>query len=677
MPKQCYNHDELRRRVCVGCLRPGCERVVPEHYIGAIKSQVFKDFDPNDDSFPNGLCDKCRSKLRRNQVITDPPNYANLQFGFRLKRGEAMCSCYICCYGRAKDFSRGGQSSSTADVLKICSKCFAQVYVGMNHECFLGHRTDNLLSWLPSDVVQQLAATVIDDQMKASRSGDGDSTKVVLKRKRGPSMSLDLSLQLGSRPSTRFSFEDLDCIRRKLKLQNRGVLDLSQALRHISQNRQIIPPGYKEHLIAMTREADDFLTVSKIQIKEKNDDGAIVDKLIDCVHVMDTQEKINHLMEVRGILPENCLVKVLGDTGGDFFKVSLSCIDLSKYGNLEQQPHHRSLFSEELFADANSDNGVNRLQLIGICQKSKEDYDLVSQVLKLLKLENITVRWIATGDQKYINIILGLGAAASTFPCAMCLVNKHDLGDDDVVSELRTFGHLREWHRRYLDDGSKNAAAHFNCIRECLLPFPDEMPIILAVPVPELHVTLRSFDHIWKGLSNAWQSSLDTDVDLARNFAVDNFVVPSSYHGGAFTGPKIMKLLSLLDKLDALLPDDLHPYVEALSLLSEVLSTCFTVEGPGNKPYKDLIDRFETSVKKLTVSVTPSLHSIFDHIKDFYELSGLLIGLGLLSEQAGESIHHKFEKEIWNDTFKRDVNHPGFANQLRKGTALWNSRHMK
>ena len=46
MPKQCYNHDELRRRVCVGCLRPGCERVVPEHYIGAIKSQVFKDFDP-------------------------------------------------------------------------------------------------------------------------------------------------------------------------------------------------------------------------------------------------------------------------------------------------------------------------------------------------------------------------------------------------------------------------------------------------------------------------------------------------------------------------------------------------------------------------------------------------------------------------------------------------------
>ena len=138
-----------------------------------------------------------------------------------------------------------------------------------------------------------------------------------------------------------------------------------------------------------------------------------------------------------------------------------------------------------------------------------------------------------------------------------------------------------------------------------------------------------------------------------------------------------MKLLSLLDKLDALLPDDLHPYVEALSLLSEVLSTCFTVEGPGNKPYKDLIDRFETSVKKLTVSVTPSLHSIFDHIKDFYELSGLLIGLGLLSEQAGESIHHKFEKEIWNDTFKRDVNHPGFANQLRKGTALWNSRHMK
>ena len=273
-----------------------------------------------------------------------------------------MCSCYICSHGRVKDFSRkGGQSSSTPEVLKICSKCYAQVHPGMNHECFLGHRTDNLLSWLPSDVVQQLAATVIDDQVKASSSGDGDFGKVVLKRKRGPSISLDLSLQNASHQSTRFSFEDLDCIRRKLKLHNRGVLDLSHALRHISQNRKIIPPGYKEHLISMTKEADEFLTISKIKIKEKGDNGAIVEKLIDCVHVQDAQVKVNHLMVVRDILPENCLVKVIGDTGGEFFKVSLACIDLSKYVNLEQLPLHRSLYSDELFADSHSDNGVNML----------------------------------------------------------------------------------------------------------------------------------------------------------------------------------------------------------------------------------------------------------------------------------------------------------------------------
>ena len=147
MPKQPYNHDELRRRVCVCCLHPGCERVVPGHFIGAIQSQVVADFDPEDDSLPTGLCHKCHSKLRRNQAIT--PNYADLRSGFRQKRGKAMCSCYICQYGRAKDFSRnGGKTSSIADVLKICSKCFVQVYPGMNHECFLGHRTDNLLNWL-------------------------------------------------------------------------------------------------------------------------------------------------------------------------------------------------------------------------------------------------------------------------------------------------------------------------------------------------------------------------------------------------------------------------------------------------------------------------------------------------------------------------------------------------
>ena len=129
MPK--HNHNDLRRRVCVCCLHPGCQREVPVSLIHAIKSQVVADFDRNDDSLPTGLCEKCRSKLRRNEAVT-PPNYADLRSGFRLKRGEAMCSCYICCYGRAKDFSRGGQTSSTADVFKICSKCFAQVYPGMN-----------------------------------------------------------------------------------------------------------------------------------------------------------------------------------------------------------------------------------------------------------------------------------------------------------------------------------------------------------------------------------------------------------------------------------------------------------------------------------------------------------------------------------------------------------------
>ena len=81
----------------------------------------------------------------------------------------------------------------------------------------------------------------------------------------------------------------------------------------------------------------------------------------------------------RVIAPEDCLLKLMGDTGGNFFKYCMQVIDMRK---VLKEKRARACLSDGLFSHEYNENGVNKIIILAIVAKEgvSECYDLVSKV---------------------------------------------------------------------------------------------------------------------------------------------------------------------------------------------------------------------------------------------------------------------------------------------------------
>ena len=303
------DHDAMRRSVCCCCLRPGCQRRVQDSQIEMISKILQIDFKLDDESLPYGLCESCRNRVARGETGFSSHEYDKLLENFRcLKKPGSVCPCYICKNGRSKTFprSRTNKAKKLEPVSK-CSKCFATLAPGKVHDCKLSNRVDNVLSWLPKNVSEQVASTVIGDQV----NNNGDKI-VTLKRKKGPSLTLDLQ---PAAKKIRLSHESMDKFRVNLNLTDRETRQLAKGLRVAACDRDIIEPGYDNHLAAVSKEEEQFLTLSRIHLENQG-------SVHEVVHSIDLQTQLDHLKSKRKIFnDDDCLVEIHGDTGGDFFKV--------------------------------------------------------------------------------------------------------------------------------------------------------------------------------------------------------------------------------------------------------------------------------------------------------------------------------------------------------------------
>ena len=644
----------------------------------AVSTVIRVEFSLNDKSLPYGVCYSCRWRLYKKEDDFCSLDYIELLKDSNFVLGlEEWCQCYICKAGRSKSFPRSRKNAaSAAPKLKTCGICFVEIRPGKPHDCKLSNRVDNVRSWLPSDVVEQLASTVIDEQAGSSH---GDT--VSLKRKRGPA----LSLNLGTVPKKqKMSFEDMDKFQSALDLPDRGSLKLAKGLRVLHKDRKLLPSGYDKYLVQKSNIEEEYLEVSKVTLKReskvKTEDGFkthVEDEVIEVAHVAELPKFVGHINEVRDNKEtDEILVKILGDTGGNFFKLCMSVINLTRLrAIIAKMKEGRSSFSDGLFPEESNENGIDQLLVIAIAHKTKEDYPLVSAVFQLLDFNLPGCRIVFGGDQKYINIGAGVGAHKSTYPCPWCFLSSKDFESGSKV-DSRTFGDLRKYCTMFEQDGSKNPAKFFNCIRMPLFPFPDELPVLLGVPPPQLHFLLRSFNHAWDTMANRWEQLPGVEEGVANKFAISVNAVSASYHGGDYNGNASHHLLNSMHKLASILPDELRNFLDYFEALKNVVEATFHVKGPEDDSYTKLIDKFSAAVRDCDIPVTPTIHGIETEIKRFFDLNGTEFGLGLFTEQAGESVHHDFEDKVYNSTYRRDPRHPDHGRLLKKGVAKYNSKHI-
>ena len=197
------------------------------------------------------------------------------------------------------------------------------------------------------------------------------------------------------------------------------------------------------------------------------------------------------------------------------------------------------------------------------------------------------------------------------------------------------------------------------------------MPITFFIPPGELHLLLGCFNTIFKKLLEIFPGASKWSEDMGW--------FRQQYHGGEFVGNDCRKLISVesTSKLEELgvrhSNFDIPPFVKAFRALNEVKNSCF-----GNKlqpDFQEKLAKFKENVldlKRFGVNVATKFHILFFHTHTWCEKEN--IGLGIVSEQASESLHSKFQKTIQH--FRVNPNRSNFEEQLLRATVYFNSGNL-
>ena len=108
--------------------------------------------------------------------------------------------------------------------------------------------------------------------------------------------------------------------------------------------------------------------------------------------------------------------------------------------------------------------------------------------MELLNIEKFT--FFVCCDLKLQNVIVGIQAHGSTYPCAYCFGKRPDY--PDARSRPRTFGEIRKLAREFAAAKPKNQVPKdfFNCTHEPILNVDDDVLVIDVVVPAELHLCL-------------------------------------------------------------------------------------------------------------------------------------------------------------------------------------------
>ena len=131
-------------------------------------------------------------------------------------------------------------------------------------------------------------------------------------------------------------------------------------------------------------------------------------------------------------------------------------------------------------------------------------------------------------------------------------------------------------------------------------------------------------------------------------------IIFKSYQGKIFKGNACRKLLKNADTLsDKRIYGDLGsfavvPYISTFRTMDKIVDTCFSTKR--NNPIQDidiLINQLSKHLLSVNVTETLKIQILLKDVKQLLELLSNSDGLGLWSEQSGESAHREFLK-FWN-----------------------------
>lgn len=721
-PTSMADHELNRSKVCAPCgikVTSKTGRSISEGMCLLIKEKINPDFDLSDSHFPLSICNTCRVYLSGKGKSTTVPTMPNYQDVSLLKNTRASenqtCNCYICITGKATHFratvaKKIGVKRSLSPELKVgleavkepliskelsdpkkskistCPKCWLEIGKGIRHDCKVTKVSENVLNSiqsLPDKVQDQIATTLL---MKKAEETVGTTDNAMLKlATKGRTARVVLNPAPLQEP-TLVSHEKLDELQSGLgNLSNTAMKGTANWVRTVL-GRASIPPGYKNHLAEETSKLDDVYHI-KEGIVFDIDGGKQAERPVIYANC---EEILDRVINERGYIGSPNVI-VLADGGGGFLKFCMTVLPedhawdnddeeemISAMENMESPV--KSKFGHSSYAEGGTMKkgkltGVKRVIPLAFVPDIKESHDNLKVIVDLIGLNNIPFHIVC--DYKFALLCAGCQTATASYPCPYCFVSLQELARKELeIKPERTFGDLDNDHKKYLEESKgcksvslakKKAQLCHSTVNESLLQEDSCLRVLEKYILPELHSILGFVNHLFfdglckvlpKEQALLWPKKLN--------------LVPKGYHGTTLEGNACRHLVS---KGDALLDPEIlgevpaeaiQPFIKALKCFDKLVVGCFSskivrVDVPA------LLSEFKEAYLETNLTVTLKIHAVFDHLVPTLNLpyfNGR--GLGVCTEQAGESIHSHFSEHFWKKWKLSSMDHPEYANNLKR-----------
>lgn len=651
-----FSHEENRYKICLICLRK-TEKMfeINEHLLKNLKSALNMEF-VLEDHLPASLCSSCKrnisfklSKDNTRNVTLKLPDFS--KFSDYEKRSSVtekrMCSCYLCELARQLYKSKNKRKSNVTVsksqknvTTKRCCKCFKKIGQGVSHKCNRSACVENLMQEIKENLdlpqKKKLIKNLIDD-------GSVNSTPITKQR---------------PEPFV-ISSEDFIKIKTKHNLSSKTALSVATDFRIATRNRKFFQSGIKRLLFETNHRADEFFSVTKKMFTKtvKKVESSNEQTIIYCNKL---SAYIDYIKNKRDV--SDCHLKFGIDGGGGSLKVCLSIQSLDITNNVKSTENEkkRQKYSDGVGYTDFKDSGVKKLFILAIAPGAQENYMNVFQIWNLLDINDLLYT-VAT-DLKLANILTGLMAHSSTYPCTWCCANKNELHER---GEFRTIGNCKSYYDAWVKNGSKkkDAKNYQCCINPPIFSGDDSKKILDIIPPPELHLML--------GVVNTMVDNMEKECEESTESWIRKCNVKREVANGGtgFNGNSCRTLLKKVDILRANGDIRCLKYVETFSKFKDVVDACFGVEL--DPKYCKKIDSFKNSYMDLSISVTPKVHAVFFHVQDF--CSGKKNGLGFFSEQAMESVHHDYLTT--SKRYNVSTNHDDYDQYSLRSLCDYNANH--
>lgn len=453
----------------------------------------------------------------------------------------------------------------------------------------------------------------------------------------------------------------------KLKLSYLGLslqrMEKFTNFPRVNGGKKSVPAYYRNHASQISKSLESIYKSEYFEFEvEKSED-----KQLRPVVWADAEELLDEISNRRQLTGQ-FIVKLMADGGQGSFKISMSILPENESDDEEEmcsepRTKKRCLYSEGgTMGHKATLNGVKRLILLCVVVGMKESYSNLQLLFKLTNLNKIPFKFSA--DFKVMLLAIGQQTASATYPCPYCFITMGsmktgncgtknlpdlNLNQDTELQlgenclKLKTFSDLRESYKNFCESGGdKRMAKNYqSTVNLPLFEEDDDMYVIEKVVIPELHEVQGLVNYMfWNGLVPLLGKT------NALKFPQKLNLISKDYHGNTFEGNQCRVMLKEADKL---MDNDIVrkvsifqviPYIETFKSMDKLVNACFTTKKI-DESFKQHLEELKRNYLATNLPIILKVHVLLEHLQQGLQfLKGN--GLGLYSEQAGESIHHEF-----------------------------------